>query len=138
MLNDSDQRVVGEISMPTVTDSNLPGLLGLTTLRKKRSVIDTTTGKIYMLGPGDCDLLKAMPPGTEVYQCEYAPSGHLILPCAEFAKGASQASDELILHTRVNLHTPKAPSVPPPAPLHQPVPVAPVQVPSAPPSYSAL
>ena len=39
---------------------------------------------MYFLGPGDYDLLKALPPGTDAYQLETAPSGHLVLPICEY------------------------------------------------------
>ena len=91
----------GSINLPTVSKSDLPGLLGLATLKKRRTIIDTVTGKLYMMGPGDYDLLKAMPPGTDVFQCEYAPSGHMILPCAEHAKGEPRKDEEdFVLYNR--------------------------------------
>ena len=34
--------------------------------------------------------MKALPPGTDCYQCEEAPSGHLVLPICEFTKNSTQ------------------------------------------------
>ena len=69
--------------MPSVPNSDLPGLLGLNALRKNRAVIDFDENMMYFLGPGEYDLSKALPPGTDCYQCELAPSGHLVVPCCE-------------------------------------------------------
>ena len=75
---------VGTITTPSIGGSDLPGLLGLQALRKNRAVLDMSTFKVYFLGPGDYDLMQAMPPGTDCYQGEEAPSGHLVLPICEF------------------------------------------------------
>ena len=70
--------------MPTVKNSKLPGLLGLNSLRSRRAVIDCHTRKMYFLGPGDYDLAAGMPTGTQTFQLETAPSGHLVLPISHF------------------------------------------------------
>ena len=72
------------LKVPTMPDSDLPGILGLQSLRNARSIIDTETNKLYMLGPGEYDLMKAMPPGTSVVQLEESPSGHLMMPCDRY------------------------------------------------------
>ena len=82
------------LKVPTMPDSDLPGILGLQSLRNARSIIDTETNKLYMLGPGDYDLMKAMPPGTSVVQLEESSSGHLMMPCDRYhyAGGHSSAT----------------------------------------------
>ena len=88
-LGAADGKVItGTYEVPTVPNSTLPALLGLTAATECRMLIDTVTQKVYMLGPGDYDLMKALPPGTTCFQCEKASSGHLMLPCAEFVKAA--------------------------------------------------
>ena len=77
------EKRTGMMHTPTVIKSHLPGLLGLNALKRNRAVLDVNTNKLYFLGPGDYDLDKAMPPGTDIIQCESAPSGHIILPCCE-------------------------------------------------------
>ena len=74
----------GTILIPSVQHSDLPGLLGLTTLRSQRAVLDFTTLKLHFLGPGDSKVDQSLPPGTDTFQLEIAPSGHLVLPCSEF------------------------------------------------------
>jgi hypothetical protein len=75
----------GTFDMPTVKNSNLPGLLGLTSLTNRRSVIDCTTKTLYFLGPDDYDLSTSMPAGTQTFQLVSAPSGHLVLPITKYS-----------------------------------------------------
>ena len=75
----------GTFQIPVVKDSTLPGLLGLQSMRERNAILDMKTLQLHLCGPGDYDLLPALPPGTESFQCELAPSGHLVLPCTEYA-----------------------------------------------------
>ncbi len=56
------QGTVGHLTTPTVSNSDLPGLLGLAALRKNRSVLDFSTLKLYFCGPGDFDVQIGLPP----------------------------------------------------------------------------
>ena len=67
----------------TVPGSQLPALLGLNAARESRMIIDTEQSRVYMAGPGDYNRKKAWPPRTQQVDCGEAPSGHLMLPCAE-------------------------------------------------------
>ena len=98
-------QVTGQFTVPAVQYSDLPGLLGLNTLIKNRAIIDFSTMKMYFCGPGDMDLEKSLPPGTETFQLERAQSGHLVLPCCEFQAPASDPADtsELTLITATRL-----------------------------------
>ena len=84
LLNATGQRVTGTFDTPTVPHSQLPALLGLNAARESRMLIDTMRNAIYMVGPGDYDLMQALPPGTQQFNCILAPSGHMMIPCAEF------------------------------------------------------
>ena len=87
---------------PTVANSSLPGLLRLHALRKNRAAIDVVTKKLYFMGPGGYNLDQAMPPGTDIIQCETAPSGHIILPCCEYdAPQTTNPHRSLSLHSRI-------------------------------------
>ena len=86
--------------MPSVPDSDLPGLLGLTALRKNRAILDLHTMRIYFAGPGDYDLMTAMPPGTDCFQAELAPSGHMVVPCCEYGPPTQEEEHSLTLLTR--------------------------------------
>ena len=80
----------GTLDIPTISHSNIPGLLGLNSLTKRRAVIDCVTKKMYFMGPGDYNLEEAMPSGTQVFQLETAPSGHLVLPITKYAEFDAQ------------------------------------------------
>ena len=108
--NPMPQISVGHITTPTVPNSELPGLLGLQALRSNRTILDMNTLKMYFLGPGDYDLTRGLPPGTDCFQCELAPSGHLVIPCCEFSGPAQAAESTLTLITRHH----QIPMVPPP------------------------
>ena len=86
-LNQSKEGAAGKegtIVIPSVQHSDLPGLLGLNTLRHNRAVLDFTTLEMHFLGPGDSKVNQSLPPGTDSFQLEIAPSGHLVLPRSEF------------------------------------------------------
>ena len=124
-LKNSDRTGVttGKITTPTVSGSDLPGLLGLQALKRNRAVMDLNSNKIYFLGPGNYDLLHAMPPGTDCYQAVEAPSGHLVLPICEYAHSRSSSIPEHSL-TLVHGETASLPTLPagvPPPPRHPPV-----------------
>ena len=109
----------GHITIPAVHNSELPGLLGLTALRNNRTLIDFTTLKMYMMGPGDNELEKHLPPGTDTYQLELAPSGHMVLPCCEYQPGSSSSDHSLTLMSRSNATSSGSPraeatGIPPP------------------------
>ena len=74
----------GTFDTPVVPKSMLPALLGLDSTRRCRGIIDTVSLVLHLCGPGEFDLLKALPPGTESIQCVLSPSGHMMIPCAEF------------------------------------------------------
>ena len=77
-------KTLGELCTPTVHNSDLPGLLGLTALRNNKAIIDFDNLRLHFLGPGDSTLERSLPPGSETFQLEVAPSGHIVLPCCEF------------------------------------------------------
>ena len=85
----------GTFQIPVVKNSTLPGLLGLQSMRERNAILDMKTLQLHLCGPGDYDLLPALPPGTESFQCELAPSGHLVLPCSEYAGVDKEESGSL-------------------------------------------
>ena len=95
----NNQANIGNLTIPAVSNSDLPGLLGLTALRKNRAILDFNTLRLYFCGPGDYDLDKETPPGTDTYQLEIAPSGHIVLPCCEFEEASVSSQHSLTLLT---------------------------------------
>lgn len=76
--------VKGTFKAPCVPDSELPALLGLLSLHNSRGIIDTINNRLYLVGPGDFDLEKALPPGSKMIQCEYAVTGHMMMPITAY------------------------------------------------------
>ena len=94
----SGQRTsLGELTVPSVQGSDLPGLLGKLALKTNRAVWDFVTDTLYFMGPGDYELDRAMPPGTDKFQLETAPSGHSVLPCCEYTPTANNSESTLTL-----------------------------------------
>ncbi len=91
----------GIMNVPTVGNSDLPGLLGLTALRRNRAVLDFEKMQLFFCGPGEYDLGQHLPPGTDSFQCEVAPSGHMVIPCCEFTPtSTADTEDSLTLLSR--------------------------------------
>ena len=102
--DDPNKASKGVLTIPSITDSNLPGLLGLQSLRKNRAVLDFNTLKLYFCGPGDSNIDSSLPPGTDTFQLELAPSGHLVLPCCEYGDRPRTDDDySLTLIAKANL-----------------------------------
>jgi hypothetical protein len=88
----------GTYTTPVVSNSDLPGLLGLNTMRRNRCILDMVNLKLHMCGPADIRL--NLPPGTESFQLEIAPSGHLVLPCGNHpptGNAARASQSEIVL-----------------------------------------
>jgi hypothetical protein len=73
-----------QFNTPVVPNSGLPALLGLQSLKHFRAVIDCESFEIYFPGPGKHK--HQLTPGTRTVKAEYSPSGHMLIPCDEFAK----------------------------------------------------
>ena len=78
----NDTTVTGSFTTPVVSESELPGLLGLKTMRNNRAVLDMVDLQLHVCGPADINL--TLPPGTKSFQLEISPSGHFVLPCTNF------------------------------------------------------
>ena len=91
-----------------MSNSDLPGLLGLDSLIANRAVNDFAKLRVYFAGPGKYDLDKALPPGTDTFKAERAPSGHMEIPCCEYKAGKPKDNDSSLslLSRRDNLPSP--------------------------------
>ena len=116
-----DSVILGSLVTPTISGSEIPGLSGLSSLRKNRAVLECNTMQLHFCSPGDYELQKALPPGSDSFQLELAPSGHLVLPCCEFDGKKPVTSDDFAL-SLVTRSQPASSSktVPPPAPQYSP------------------
>jgi hypothetical protein len=73
---------IGNYVAKVVTNSELPGLLGLVSLEKNGALIDIGHQKLIYPGPGGFEL--KLSPGSTMMQLERAESGHLLLPCTHW------------------------------------------------------
>ena len=71
---------------PCVPESELPALFGLDACQRNRVLIDTFNKVMYLVGPGDFNLIDSLPPGSDAIQLETAPSGHLVVPCGYYSE----------------------------------------------------
>ena len=87
------QILPGSFTTPTIPNSDLPGLLGLDSLEKLGAVVDFGNRTVYVPGAEGVALAKGMPPGTDSFDLERAPSGHLLLPCTFFRGRVGEHSE---------------------------------------------
>jgi hypothetical protein len=122
------------LDMPSLPDSDTPGLMGLLAVRKYGGVIDTRNVKMYLNTQADADfnLLQLLPPGYKEIDCHFAASGHMMAHCCEYT--ASPDKDELAF--AVKQIGEKKPAVSPPT--EAPAEVADASDVPPPPSSSAL
>ena len=73
-------------------DAKTPALLGQRSMKKLRTLIDTFTGKMFLVGPGGYEI--RLSPGSEVHSLEESPAGHLMLPCSRFGSQATKPNSE--------------------------------------------
>ena len=85
------------LDIPAVENSDLPGLMGLSALKRNRAILDVNSLTLYFCGKDQYDLKDALPANTDKYQLETAPSGHLVLPCCEYKAGSSSRDYSLTL-----------------------------------------
>ena len=104
----SDRYLRTSYNSPCVPESELPALFGLDACQRNRALIDTFNKVMYLVGPGEFNLLDSLPPGSEAIQLETAPSGHLVVPCgyyaeydADSARGGLEIERTLALQTNV-------------------------------------
>ena len=73
--------------------------MGLAALQKNRAILDFSSLKLHFCGPGDIKIDSGLPAGTESFQLETAPSGHLVLPCCEYKEAKPHNNSSLTLMT---------------------------------------
>lgn len=74
----------GTFSAPCIDGSSAPALLGLKSLTEHRAILDMCSNQLHLLGPGEARL--ELTPGTESFNLERAPTGHLMLPFQEYSR----------------------------------------------------
>lgn len=74
----------GTFTAPIIEGSSAPALLGLRSLTEHRAILDMCSCQLHLLGPGETRL--ELTPGTETFNLERAPTGHLLLPFQEYSR----------------------------------------------------
>ena len=74
---------------PIIPESQVPSLLGLTTMTRQRVVLDLVHDKWITLGPGGMEM--KLSPGSQVLALKRASTGHIMLPCSEWDKVNARA-----------------------------------------------
>ena len=83
MTTTDGRSIRGTFLTPTVNgDSHLPALLGLKALRENGAILNTQDLTLAFCGKEKPKI--EYPSGTEIFQLECAPSGHLMLPCSDY------------------------------------------------------
>ena len=83
MTTTDGRSIRGTFLTPTVNgDSHLPALLGLKALIENGAILDTQNLTLAFCGKEKPKI--EYPSGTEIFQLECAPSGHLMLPCSDY------------------------------------------------------
>ena len=128
IASESGGSSIQSMAVPMVDQSDLPCLWGLTSLTNNRAIVDLTTNRLHLCGPGDAQI--TLPPGTTTVQMEREPSsGHLIVPCDLYEEASrnvrqtTSATNVRALHTTTTsnaLHATSSSSST--APSAQPVP----------------
>ena len=65
---------------PSCSRKHLPALAGYDTLQNSRCLIDCNKDQVFMMGPGEYNLLEHLPPGSRLVETERATTGHLMMP----------------------------------------------------------
>ena len=84
----------GSYAAPILENSDVPGLLGLESLKKHRALMDTYNGRLFFIGPGGYQL--NLSPGSKVFELEESPSKHWLLPCTEWPQAGTENGQTVI------------------------------------------
>ena len=74
----------GDYEAMEIPASEVPALLGLHSLTRLGALIDVANLRMFRVGPGGYKV--HLSPGNRVNALERADTGHLLLPCSEFAQ----------------------------------------------------
>ena len=64
-------------------------------MKEKRALIDTFTGRIYLVGPGGYEI--KLSPGSKRLPLQRSEQGHQMLPCTRYSTSSSHQSKDEVL-----------------------------------------
>jgi len=77
----------GMYTAPELPNSRVPGLLGRRSVKMNRVLIDCFNNRFFTIGQGGYVL--QLSPGSTTADLQESATGHLMLPCSNFASNAS-------------------------------------------------
>ena len=81
-IQDTAYPKFAEFAGPVLPNSDVPGIIGQSSLKQNRVILDCFNLRMYTIGPGEAII--ELPPGSEMYDLEESRDGHLMLPCDMF------------------------------------------------------
>ena len=99
-----------DYTAPELLNAQTPALLGQRSMKKLRTLIDTFTGKMFLVGLGGYEI--HLSPGSEVHELEESSAGHLMLPCSRFGRQQAQKTEESQIFTVGEYYIAKSEPVP--------------------------
>ena len=73
----------GTFTASEIESDVVPALIGLRALTKMRCILDVASNRLIVPGPGVAEI--KCPAGTREHPLEQTQSGHLMMPCSDFA-----------------------------------------------------
>jgi hypothetical protein len=68
---------------PCLAESQIPGMMGIQSLKRNNALIECKTGKMWFLGNGGAEIKPSA--GSRCFQMREAKSGHWLLPISKFS-----------------------------------------------------
>ena len=111
MATTDGRSIRGTFLTPTVNgESNLPALPGLKALRENGAILCLHDLTIAFCGKEKPKI--EYPSGTEIFQLECAPSGHLMLPCSDFQNQKVDTQSTLVFTSGNQVQPPTRQTMP--------------------------
>ena len=86
---------IGTFEANIIPGSEVPALLGLRSMTKKRTLLDLHSNHLMFVGQGGYDL--QLSPGSRVMKLENSESGHLMLPASEWLNAKSDSGSTALV-----------------------------------------
>lgn len=77
-------RRLGDSSAPELPGAQTPASMGQRSMKKLRTLIDASTGNMYLVWRGGYELPLSLV--SEMHNLEGSPVGHTMLPCSRFGR----------------------------------------------------
>lgn len=100
-IQDTAYPKFAEFAGPVLPNSEVPGIIGQSSLKQNRVILDCFNLRMYTIGPGQCSI--ELPPGSEINDLSESREGHLMLPCDMFPYShVSQPGEMGVFHSAVD------------------------------------